>query len=159
MKSLLTSISNREKCYMAVGGLLLVLIIGYFMFYEPLSKERQRLRTRLQSLNADLQWMQQAQRRLAIRPTGQDVSVNGEALLIVIDRTIRAAGLKQQLKRVQPDGDDRIQLWFEQAPFAALVRWLDILQHQHGILVNSASVDRQSFAVVSAKLELMLKTR
>jgi len=151
----LATLSDRDKRYLAVGGLLLALILGYFVAYEPLSVESRRLHAGLMRQSSDLQWMRQALVTLASCPAHRQTPETGKALLVVVDRTIRDAGLKQQLKRVQPDGDDRLRLWFEHASFASLAQWLDSLEKKQGIVVDSANVDRQQEAgVVSAKVGL-----
>ena len=155
MNALFSSLSDRDKRFLAAGGFVLMLMLGYFLLYEPLSRDNQRLQAALERQDTDLVWMQQASRSLRNRPVAQAVATTDEPLLVIADRTIQVAGLKQQLKRIQPDGDDKIRLWLEQASFSALIKWLDTMQRQHGIRVDAATVDRQeATGVVNAKLVL-----
>ena len=156
MNALFFRISDRDKRFLIVGSVLLTFVLGYFLLYEPLLHDNKRLHAALARQDADLAWMQEASRRLGNRPVVHTAADAGEPLLVIADRTIQAAGLKQQLKRIQPDGDDRIRLWIEQASFGALIKWLDTMQRQYGVRVDAATVDRQqATGVVNAKLVLV----
>lgn len=156
MNARFANVSDRDKRLLAAGGFVLMLILGYFLLYEPLSNDNRRLRAALERQDIDLAWMRQASRSLRDRPVVQAAAAADEPLLVIADRTIQAAGLKQQLKRIQPDGDDKIRLWLEHASFGAVIKWLDTMQRQHGIRVDAATVDRQeATGVVNAKLVLV----
>lgn len=77
-----------------------------------------------------------------IRAAGGQVAADtGEAPVVLVDRVGREAGLANALRGTQPNGAGvRVQL--EAAPFDTLITWLSTLDEQHGLAVESITVDR-----------------
>ena len=63
---------------------------------------------------------------------------SGQSLLSLVDRTAKSGRLGTALKRVQPDGDEKVGVWLEAANFDDLVRWLAALETRHGVRVVSS---------------------
>jgi type II secretory pathway component PulM len=71
---------------------------------------------------------------------GPDLS--GQSLVVVVDRSARAAGLGAALARNQPVGEDGIRVRLENASFDALAAWLGRLSGGSGLTIDSASFER-----------------
>ena len=79
---------------------------------------------------------------------GNRTSVSSnQSLVVLIDRTTRAVQLGNYIKRNQPDGNDRIRLRFENAPFDTLIVWLNQMQGQYGLMSLADAVDYTRFMV------------
>lgn len=155
MKQLFTSLDVAERRYVIIGGVVLAVILGYFLGYEPLALQNTKLQSVVERQAEDLRWMQHARKSLATQDVAAPVPVSNKPLLVIVDQTIQQAGLKALLKRVQPEGTTKIRVWIEQAPFANLVQWLDDLQRNHGVVVDTAGIEReQNVGTVNAKLVL-----
>lgn len=142
MRSLFNNISEQEKRFLLVGSCLLALMVGYFLIYEPMKNSNIAMTQRLKTLTADLLWMRQAKHLVVDIDTIQNIPKDREGILVVVDRAIQQADLKKQLKRMQPDGEERIRLWFEKARFSDLILWLERLSSEYGVHVSMASIDR-----------------
>ena len=60
------------------------------------------------------------------------------------------------LKRVQPEGDTGVKIWFEAAPFDVLINWLDTIQSQHGLVVNEINVEQtEATGLVNVRVSLI----
>ena len=50
------------------------------------------------------------------------------------------------MKRIEPQGDDKLRVQFEQVDFNQLIRWLGSLEQEYGVIIASVTLDRQSEA-------------
>jgi len=66
-----------------------------------------------------------------------------QSLLALVDRTVKQAGLARALKRVEPEGSDKVKVRLEQAGFDAMIGWLESLQLRYSIRVENISIDAQ----------------
>lgn len=160
MKAWWNQLSNRERWLVGGGSVLTLLLIVYALIWQPFQKELGRLRQTVAEQRADLAWMRQAAieakrlENVQAGPKSQLPEGVRRSLLIVVDQSARAAGLGTAVKRVEPQGDDRVRIWLEQAGFDQLIGWLDTLRQDQGIQTANAVIDRQAGGRVDARLIL-----
>lgn len=160
MKVWWNQLSNRERWLVGGGSALTLLLIVYALIWQPFQKELGRLRQTVAEQRADLAWMRQAAieakrlENVQPGPKSQFPEDIRRSLLIVVDQSARAAGLGTAVKRVEPQGDDRVRVWLEQASFDQLIGWLDTLRQDQGIQTANAVIDRQADGRVDARLIL-----
>lgn len=76
-------------------------------------------------------------------------------MLTLVDQTARAAGLGAALKRVAPQGDDKLSAQLDGAEFDKLIPWLSALERDQAIAIISLNVDRTDApALVNARIVL-----
>jgi type II secretory pathway component PulM len=68
-------------------------------------------------------------------------SAGSESLVVLIDTSARESGLGQALTGSAPGADGAMRVQLEKADFNLLVAWLSRLSNQHGVRVESATVD------------------
>lgn len=88
-------------------------------------------------------------KRIANTKSGSD-----QSLLTVVSNT--AKDKKIVFKRFQPNGDNELELWLENANFNVVLWWLSVIEQKNGIHVSRISVeqtDKQGF--VDARITLM----
>ena len=133
---------------------MLVLLIVYLLIVEPLAQRRALLERGVTSQRELLAWMQQAVVPLR-GSAGAPVASRNESLFAVVDRSARGSALAGALQRVQPEGDSNVRVWFNDAAFDELVRWLAALQREHGVAVGGLTVERAEGAgLVNARVTL-----
>lgn len=160
MKAWWNQLSNRERWLVGGGSVLTLTLILYALVWQPFQKELGRLRQTVTAQRADLAWMRQAaieaQRleNVQTSPKSQLPAGSRRSLLIVVDQTARAAGLGSAIKRVEPQGDDKVRVWLEQVSFDKLIGWLEALRRDQGIQTANAVMDRQASGRVDARLIL-----
>ena len=134
-------LAAREQRFVLGGGVaiavLLLLAVGL-----PLQRQVSDLQQRIVRKQADLVWMQ------AVAPTlaaaGPAVMANNgpkESLLVLIDRTARESSLGQALTGSQPSGDGGLRVSLEKADFNSVISWVARLAEQHGVSVDSATIE------------------
>jgi len=135
------SLQPRERILVATGAAVLSVALLYLAVFAPLAKAVAAREQRIERKQQDLAWLRNASGSLrqltAMQPTG-----GGESLVVLIDRTARAANLAAALTGQTPNGDRGMRVRLENANFDSLTLWLGQLQQQYGIEVESASVDR-----------------
>ncbi len=136
----LDSLSERERRMVTFGGVaaVLLLIVGVVL---PLDRSVQRAHDRIDRKQADLLWMRTVGPELSAAGPAVTRPATQESMLVVVDRAAREAGLGSSLTNSEPSGADGLRVRLEKAPFGLLVGWLARLSDQHGISVESATMD------------------
>jgi general secretion pathway protein M len=149
------SLSNRERLLVAGGAALTLALLIYTLAWQPFQASSRRLRQSVIEQRAELTLVRQMAeevKRLG-DPGSQPPPVDGRSLLTLVDQTARTAGLGAALKRVTPQGADRLSVQFDAVEFDKLVPWLGALERDHRIAIINLSVDRAAAAgTVNARL-------
>ena len=61
--------------------------------------------------------------------------------MVLIDSSARESGLAQAISGSQPSGDGGLRIQLEKADFNLLVAWLARLGTQHGLRIESATIE------------------
>ncbi|PRB83835.1 type II secretion system protein GspM [Pseudomonas sp. MYb185] len=151
-------LAPRERVILGAGVAVLVLLLLWLAIWEPLAKKRESLRTDISALSADLAWMQQVagqvKRRAAQQQTQGNGATAGGSVLTLVEVSASAAGLRDSLERVQPEGQGA-RLWFNETGFDALLGWLGELEQRHGLQVSQLAVDAGNApGLVSARVKV-----
>lgn len=149
MKIWWENLSTRERFLVGGGAVLTAALLLYTLLWQPFQHSRLRLQNSVVEQRADLIWMRQAAAEIK-RLSGANVTARptngGRSLLTVIDQTARAAGLGDALKRVAPQGDDKLSAQLDAAEFDQMIPWLGALEREHHISIVALSVDRTANA-------------
>lgn len=139
-------LQTREQRMLAAGAAALVLLLFYALVWSPTMTRQQALRETVKEQQATAQWMQQAAREVAQlragRPNVGKISP-GQSLLALVDQSAKNSRLGPAMKRVEPEGQTGVRVWFEQANFDDLVLWLEALQRDYGVHIATLVVERQ----------------
>ncbi|HMQ12198.1 MAG TPA: type II secretion system protein M [Candidatus Competibacter phosphatis] len=157
MKAWWETLSARERL-LVIGGLGLTLaLLGYALVWEPFRTSHRQLQQRVAEQRADLIWMRQAAREVKRLSgnAGTSPTRDGRSLLTLVDQTARAAGLASALKRVAPQGEDKLSAQLDGVEFDKLIPWLGMLEHDHRIAIVNLSIDRaNATGLVNARVIL-----
>jgi len=158
MKSFLGNLSPRERQLIAAGVAVIVFLIPLIVWLS-LQGRIERLQGVVEQRQALDQWMQAAAREAAqLRgrmPRAGAHKAGGQSLLALVDQTARQAGLHNALKRVEPDKESSVRVWFEGVAFDDMVRWLNNLNRSDGVGVDVVNVEKQpQSGIVNARLVL-----
>jgi general secretion pathway protein M len=153
----LATMSDRERRTVMFGGIaaVLLLLLGVVL---PLDRSVARAQDRIGRKQADLAWMRTVGPELSAAGPAVARPATQESMLVVVDRAAREAGLGSALTNSEPSGPGGLRVRLEKAPFGLVVGWLARLSEQHGISVESATMDSTGEpGVVNAGL--VLRTR
>lgn len=153
MKAWWENLSRRERLLTAGGAALTLGLLLYALAWQPFQASHRRLRQSVAEQRAELA----AMRRMAEEIRRLDGSsktlsmVDDRSLLTLVDQTARTAGLGAALKRVAPQGENRLGVEFDAVEFDRLVPWLGALERDHRIAIVNLNVDRIAAGRVNAR--------
>ena len=158
MKQWFLSRQPQERLALICMALFITGAALYALFWVPLNEDIAQKRLWVAEQQKTVDWMQQTAIKInqlkQSAKTGQSKK-NSEALLTTIDRTAKQQRLRDVVKRIKPQGNDKVQIWLEQAAFDRMVRWLDLLQQRHNVSITTITVDRQSGSgLINARINL-----
>ena len=147
----------RERWLLGIAGVLAVFLLLYAALYLPLQRHRQALAEQVQQGELDLLQARRLAELIRSRGPAAATSLPGpdRSLLARVDEGLREAGLSTVLSRIEPEGDRRVRLWLDAAPFDGLIAWLERVASEQGVRLIDASIDREiAPGLVSVRLTL-----
>lgn len=159
MKQVLLQLSLRERILL-IGGLSVLLMSGLYAFtYLPLIEEQQRLNTAIDAQRQLKIYLQGIGAEAALQVNtaeATEIADTAQSLIGIIDTGSEQAGIKAAVKRLIPEGPDKVTLWLEQCNSDQLLAWLVKLDKEHAITVQQITVSREqaNAGLVSGKLLL-----
>jgi general secretion pathway protein M len=139
---------ERERLYLSVGAVALLLALIYLIAVDPALTGRDELKKSLPLLHQQAAQMQQMAQALTAIPSPENRhEVNRE----MVEAALNTNGLKAQMLSVN-DGIIRAQ--FSNANMSGLQGWLLEMQRSGGMFVDEIKIVGQDGGVVSANLTL-----
>jgi general secretion pathway protein M len=136
----LANMNERERRLVTFGGIAAVVLL-IFGIVLPLETSVSRAQARVEKKQEDLQWMRQVGPELAAAGPTIAQPATQDSILVIVDRAARESGLGSALTSSEPTGPGGLRVRLEKAPFGLIVGWLARLADQHGIQVESATMD------------------
>ena len=145
MKDWFLSLEQRERLFVSVGAVAVILALLYALVWKPLDDGHKALASSVaawQRSLADLRPLRgmQPQAGSSVRP----VAGGNQTPVVIVDQTLRARGLDRSLQRSQPTTSNGIRVEFENVAFDDLVLWLNDLGTQYAMQVASGSLSTSS---------------
>ncbi len=158
MKAWLMSRQPHERIALLAGASILGVLLFYLAVWRPLDTAVDRKRQHVAEQRNTLHWMKKAAAEVQSYKSlndGVNRNASNTALLSIVDQTARSHKLRNHIKRLKPQGDDKVQLWLEQAAFDNIMQWLGNMSETQHVIVESLSIDRQAQSgVVNARITL-----
>jgi general secretion pathway protein M len=154
MKNWYLSLAPRERWLVTGAAVFIAVVIFYLALVEPLIERRAMLERGIVAQRELAAWMR------GIAGDGDTAAPvatpdSGGSLFAVVDRSVRGTLLAGAVQRVQPEGSGSVRVWLDGANFDELVRWIAVLDRQHGIGVTALAVERGAASgIVNARLTL-----
>jgi general secretion pathway protein M len=136
----LANMNDRERRMVTIGGIaaIALLVLGVVL---PLDHSVSKAHERIEKKQEDLRFINQVGPELASAGPAIAQPATQESMLVIVDRAAREAGLGSALTNSEPSGSGGLRVRLEKAPFGLIVGWLARLADQHGISVESATMD------------------
>jgi type II secretory pathway component PulM len=133
-------LQQRERWILALGALVVACMIVYLVL-DPLFRGVGERGQRVAEKEELLAWVQRSAAQLP--KAGASTAAAETAPVIIVNRTVQAAGLGPYLKQAQPggQGETGVRTQFQAVPFDTLMLWLSQIASQHGLRVDSAQLD------------------
>lgn len=143
-KSRWYGLQTREQKILLRSAVILGLALFYLLIIDPVFSGRDNAEQRLRSTQKAFSVMQQQAFDLKSSLSSPAISGSG-SLLTQVESSAQKEGLRSALKRLQPSGNNQIQVSLEGASYKQVMQWLTNLHHQ-GVRAQRVDiqVDRKS---------------
>lgn len=149
----------RERLIVGGGGAALGVLFFYLLLWAPLHRDLARLRTDVPKAAEQLVWMRAQAGRVNQLRAAAPTQLKSGGLLGFVEQSATAFNVKQNIKRIEPEGSNAVRLVVDGVSFNSLVSWLANLHKQGGVRVDNASFEAQSTpGIVNARLLLRIGT-
>lgn len=155
LRQWLGGLAPRERNLVYLAAAVLGVALVYFAIVLPVTSAAANRAARVEQKTADLAWMRQVAPQVMAAAAAGGSASSDESLVVLVDRTGREAGLGNAIRDQSPSGEHGLRLRLESASFDDMVTWLVILQQQHGVRVDAATIDAAGApGLVNASLTL-----
>ena len=143
-KSRWDGLQSREQQILRYSVVILGLLLLYLLVIDPVYSSRGDAEQRLHSTREAFSVVQQQAFDLKASLSNPGTSESG-SLLTLVESSAQKEGLRNALKRLQPGGNNQIQVSLEGASYQQIMQWLSNL-NQQGVRAQRVDiqVDRKS---------------
>jgi general secretion pathway protein M len=140
--------SSREQVMLAVMGLLLIVVLGWFGVVQPLGRAVDASRDKAAEASARLAGIE------AIGRAGGPglTAAASQPLGAIVDATAQAAAVTIDRRREEPDG--RLTVWLTSVEPGVMMGWLTSLAQAHGVAVTDVTASRLDGGLLEAQITL-----
>ncbi len=129
------NLALRERQFVLLGAVFILLVCVYAFIYEPLEVAMEDSKTRLGLKQSE--WTQLVQisdeyKKLGVTKNTASAK-DKRSLLAVIDQGSSAVGIKSSIKRITPEGKSKVRVRIEEVAFDRLTKWLVTNSTKHAI--------------------------
>ena len=141
MKAWFTQLSHRERWMVAAGGVLLISLLLYLLVIAPLFHSKAQLLDQLETQQRSLGWMKTAASEAqSLLAAGKSSHADDKRSLIArVTTELRKKQITAAKSR--PQGENRLNLVFDEVDFVQLMERLQYLQSTYGISVFKATME------------------
>jgi type II secretory pathway component PulM len=144
LKARWDGLQSREQHILRFSAVLVALLLFYLLIIDPVYSGRDDAEQRLRSAQEAFSVAQRQALDLKAASSNRETPASG-SLLTQVESSAQQQGLRNALQRLQPSGDDQIQVSLEGASYTQLIQWLSSL-HQSGVRAQRVDIqlDRAS---------------
>lgn len=132
------TLQAREQQILRFSAVLVALLLFYLLIIDPVYSGRDDAEQRLRSAQEAFSVAQRQALDLKAASSNRETPASG-SLLTQVESSAQQQGLRSALKRLQPSGDDQIQVSLEEASYTQLIQWLSSL-HQSGVRAQRVDI-------------------
>jgi type II secretory pathway component PulM len=145
-----TELSARERLIIGYSIPLLMLVVGYLYFWQPMADKLDRLRVEVPQKTAELAWAEHELEKASEWLTSVDSQGNQKPLLTIIESRAIESRIKNEIQRAQPN-ERQVKLWFQDV---VADHWLGFVNRLSldGISVESATLTRAKDGKINVRV-------
>ena len=129
LKNRWSELPARDQRILRYSAVIVGLLLFYLFVVDPVHSSRDNAEQRLRSTQEAYAVAQRQASDLKAAASGSATSNSG-SLLTRVESSAQQQGLRDALKRLQPSGDNQIQVSLEGASYEQLMQWLSSLRQQ-----------------------------
>jgi general secretion pathway protein M len=138
LKSRWDGLETRDQQILRFGAVILGLLLFYLLIIDPVYSGRDTAEQRLRSAQEAYSVAQRQAADLRASSSNPANPASG-SLVTQVESSAQQQGLRGALRRLQPSGDNQIQVSLEGASYGQLIQWLSTL-HQQGVRAQRVDI-------------------
>ena len=138
----------RDQAVLVAVAALAVVALYVVLLFRPARDWRDTSAARYERETELLTYMRANQRRL--QASGSPESGGAQSLLTIVGDVAR--GQQLQLSRFQPESEGSVTVVMDDEEFDKIVRFVDVLEREHGLAMRQVTIDRKAAGRASARL-------
>ncbi len=140
--------STRDQAILVAVAALAVFAIYLVLLWGPARDWRTQSQAQFDRQAELMTYMSDNARRL--QAGGSPASGGAQSLLTIVGDVAR--GQQLRLSRLQPEGEGSITVVMDDEAFDNIVRFIDVLEREHGLAMRQVTIDRKAPGRASARL-------
>lgn len=154
----LEKLEKRERQLVIGGGISLVIMLFYGLIWEPTLSELDIQKSRYQSQQQLLSWMQDSANKVAALQVGSGGNnaqrFQKQSVSSLTQRSAQSMGVKDQISKLESTKKG-VKVTLKNADFDRIIFWLNDLQQKYNIQASNIKLDPQSASgAVNARITL-----
>ncbi|NMP17010.1 type II secretion system protein M [Thalassotalea sp. Y01] len=137
MKQWWLGLNPREQKLASIMGAVVAIFIFYFLIWQPLNNSVEKAQQKLERQQQLAAWVDENLPKLQALQKAGGIKSTGGSLSSIVNRTAKRQSIA--IARMQPQGDD-LQVWIDEVPFNTFVSWLNNLNSNEGVLIESIDI-------------------
>ena len=157
LKTKWQSLNARERLYIKIGSIFIVLLIIYSGLISPLNNRINNLQQQIKSQRGLALWMQPRVKALRGKTgnTAQIQTISASELLPTIDTRVKQSALGATVEEISQTNSGSVRITFKSVPFDQLMAWLIKQWETSHIAVSELDVQKgEKLGLVRAALTL-----
>ena len=151
------ALGARERRAIAVAALFAGVVLFYVAAWNPVRSGVAGARARVATAQAQLALVRDQAELVERLRRSPRLAIPANPVAAVEQAAVRH-GLRERLKRAEPEGSRAVRIQIEAAPFATVMAWLLDVQQQNGLRVENASIERHANpGIVNVRLLLQVQ--
>ncbi|MGA1107699.1 MAG: type II secretion system protein GspM [Pseudomonadales bacterium] len=138
-KAWFDGLQKSEQRAVLLLGTFLLLVVGYLAIWVPAAEWQKEAVQDRQRYFETLTMMKETEGQARRLAQGAVLEMGG-SLLSVVSTAAQEQGLNPN--RLQPEGEDTVSLWFDEVPFAEVMRLLEKAAQIPGLQIQQLVIDR-----------------
>lgn len=132
--------NTRERMIISIGSLLLLVSLLYAYVWLPIRNDVDRMNRSLPELRAAAAQMRGEANEISTLKT-RGVTVPAGGALAAVEQSAASQGLRDKLEELGATDASHVRMSSNALPFDQWVSWLNLLQAQSGMRIESANVE------------------
>lgn len=159
MKNHWDQLALREKQVVSASVVLIILLVIYFLLWNPLNNEIHSLKNTIVDRQQTLLWMKINSHQIQLLETTlqkQSLASHQRNVFGVIQKQIAKTPFSHQLTQLQQQDGRSVHMTFQQVDFDLFIGWLVQLWEEEGITVNQISITPAGNRIGSVNVDATL---
>ncbi len=153
------TLQSRERYMVLITAVLVSVAMLYFAIWSPIASSRDTKQKRIEAKRETVAWMSQKKQEVedlkSINPNLFNRASDARSLLAIVDAGAKQMGIRPAITRIEPKGEESVQIWLENMTFDSLIVLLGELERRNNIEVTDASLNRsEQIGKVTGKVTL-----